>query len=156
MIDYEVGIVSKQTVTVHLANKARMAVTLTITHHERTLDSHARTTIDHEEVSSYDAVSFTGDVFPYRSTRSVSCGQVYGDLPERHPVRIAWERWHLSDMRSHCAHQDESIPWDKNPVCDYIDGEGVGHMYRCGSKWLVEPVPAEVVTDLVALMDSYA
>lgn len=119
-------------------------------------DTRTRTTVDHVEVTKYWTISFTGDVYVRYSSSPYGCGQISDMLPERHPLRKAWERYHLIDMQSHCAHQDRSVKWDEVPPCVYVDGEGNDKTYRCGTKWLVELVDDSVIADLIALMDSYA
>lgn len=134
-----------RTATVRLADGSRLVVTLTIA--ERAPGSTWRT-VEHDPITDYLAVSFTGDHYPRWSSVPASFGQVQDCLPEGHPVRIAWHRWHLNDMRSHCAHQDRAVRWDRTPACA-VSG------YSCGSAWLVEPVPEGTVAELVALVESY-
>ena len=52
-----------------------------------------------------------------------------------------WDRWHLNDMNSHCAHQDSAIKWDQVDPCP-ITG------YKAGHAWLLDPVPAQVIAEI--------
>lgn len=63
------------------------------------------------------------------------------------------DRWHLNEMRAGCAHQ--TVVWEDEPYhrpsltqtqpCP-VSG------YRYGSAWLVEPLPTDVLTRLLALL----
>lgn len=64
------------------------------------------------------------------------------------------DRWHLNGMRAGCAHQD--VVWedtglgrrpslDRTAPCPHTG-------YRYGSAWLVEPLPARVLGDLMGLL----
>lgn len=92
-----------------------------------------------------------------------SAGQIQDEL-KRRPRRIApgwnglkiaklynvWERWHLNDMRSECAHQRlRGETWQTHPsaVCPDCG-------YRLGSAWLKEDVPPEVINWLFSLPDT--
>lgn len=56
-----------------------------------------------------------------------------------------WQEWHLNDMKSHCAHQDEAVAWDKVAPCPLTG-------YKAGSAWLTKPLPAEIVEQVSALV----
>ena len=81
-------------------------------------------------------------------------GQITDDVRTVSP-RLAdlWERWHLNDLRAGCEHQEdvkradpdwrERLPvGDSCPVCGY----------RYGSEWRYEPVPDEVLTEILELL----
>ena len=94
-----------------------------------------------------------------------------------------WKRWHLNDMRSCCEHQRE-MGWDKEPIDRrfptsvygrFYPGQSHpswnmkvwvhpphGHLtepcpvcgYRCGTKWLHEDVPDDVIEFLESLPEN--
>lgn len=138
-----------RTKTIRNDNGERVVVTLTIsTIRKETLGTQpaAFPTTDHETIVDPLRVSFTGDVYAKHSRYPYACGQVQESLPEPHPIRAAWKRYHLNDMRSHCIHQPRSIKWDESAPCPHTG-------YRAGSAWLVEPVPADELTRILALFD---
>lgn len=103
-------------------------------------------TINHDPITeTYTEVSFQGEVFGKGQRDPHSAGQIQDSLPQYHPIRLLWERWHLNGMRSHCAHQDRSQPWDITAPCEESG-------YRCGTAWLIEPLPVEVVRQIIAVM----
>lgn len=115
------------------SDRARIRVTLRITSHEPRRDA---TTVDHEEHrGAYLRASFMGEVIPYRRREASEAGQIIMSRRDDMPPDLvtAWDRWHLNDMRSHCAHQDRAIPWDKVPPCPETG-------YRASSAWLLEPL----------------
>lgn len=119
--------------TFRTADKDRVIVTVRI---EQTDRLHTGT--DHTEVpEGATTVSFTADRIEYRHREPVACGQIIEDVPDNR-VRDLWRRWHLNGMRSHCAHQNEHIAWDKVAPCE-VTG------YKAGTAWLFEPVPADVL-----------
>lgn len=58
-----------------------------------------------------------------------------------------WERWHLNDLRSGCAHQRR---WGWNAK-DHLNQPCPICGYRYGNAWLFEPVPDSVIEWLFAL-----
>lgn len=80
-----------------------------------------------------------------------------------------WQAWHLNTMRSACAHMDLSVvPDDLPDHLPYFDRKSgnqdrQGWMlanivcptsgYRYGSAWLAEPVPDDVVAEIVTIID---
>lgn len=124
------------------AQGLRIVVTARITES----DPAGKTDIWHKPITEpYTELTFQCEVSDKGSRLVFAAGQALEYLPEHHPLRLIWERWHLNGMRSHCAHQDQTVAWDKVPPC-----ESTG--YRCGSAWLVEPLPLEVRRQTVALM----
>lgn len=92
-----------------------------------------------------------------------------------------WDRWHLNDMRSCCQHQ-RAMGWDTEPIdpskpttaYEKFDGHSMswnlkvwaypplGHMtepcpvcgYKCGTAWLLEEIPSDVIKSLESLPDT--
>lgn len=132
------------TVIVRLPDGSRAEVDVELTEQA---SAEGRRTIDHEPVGPYTRVSFQGTVYEKGRSTWTHAGQVSDSLPEFHPLRTLWERWHLNDMRSHCVHQPAGTAWDKAEDCP-VTG------YKCGSSWLVEAVPDEVVAEILALVST--
>ena len=128
------------------------------------LKDHAReaVTTNHESVTGYRSMSFTGTLISkYGSIvyerGFMSGGQNYGDLLEiTQPAKgftladikriyDLWQELHLNDLESHCAHQDKAIKWDQVEPCP-ITG------YRAGSAWLLSPLNDELVSEAFALV----
>lgn len=120
--------------TVRTADERRIVVKATFTHHDPRA---GKTDIHHEPVTEpYTVVSFQGDVYEKEGREPVAIGQVYGDLPKDHPLRLLWE----------CT---------GGPRPNALfgpDGRSAESGYRCGSAWLVEPLPDDVRRQIVALM----
>ena len=118
------------------ADRDRVIVTVRITQTDRPYVG-----TDHGTVpTGATRVSFTGEVIPFGCRNVIACGQTADEVPDNR-VRDLWKRWHLNDARSHCAHQNERIAWDKVAPCEETG-------YRAGSAWLFETVPAEVLDDI--------
>ena len=126
--------------TFRLDNGDRVVVTCRISTTDR-----PQMGIDHTMVPAGAVhVSFVGDVIAYRHREPYASGQVVDDLPAG-PVADLWRRWHLNNLRSHCAHQNTAIRWDAVAPCAETG-------YRAGEAWLIEPVPADVVDMIRAAM----
>ena len=125
-------------------------------------DERERETVSHDKIMGSEWLSFHGyGVSPRGSLeydRGVfSGGQNYEMLLEiTQPAKgftlesirkiyELWQEWHLNDMKSHCAHQDEAVAWDKVAPCP-VTG------YKAGSAWLTKPLPVEVIEQVSALV----
>jgi hypothetical protein len=56
-------------------------------------------------------------------------------------INQIWEKWHLNNLQSHCAHQDMAIKWDKVDPCP-LNG------YKAGSAWLLNELPQEIINEI--------
>lgn len=71
-----------------------------------------------------------------------------------------WDRWHLNDLRAGTETQDAMLaslkmngqPYEARCLAlgDFIEDRG----YRYGSAWLYEPIPDDVLAELVRLLDA--
>lgn len=121
-----------------------------------------RETITHEKIGEVTWLSMSGyGVSPRGSLQYerglFSAGQNYEmllditrpakgfTLKDVRRLYEIWRRWHLNDMKSHCAHQDKAVKWDEVAPCS-VTG------YKAGSAWLVEPLPAEIAEEVTALL----
>jgi len=76
-------------------------------------------------------------------------------------LKIAWERWHLNDMRAGTPRQEEAVRnWRRdnpnkgyNEACEMLSELGilVDDGYRYGTSWLKEEVPMDVLEWLFSL-----
>ena len=119
-------------------------------------------TVDHEPIGPHTELSITGTTVAPRSRTISSCGQIVDDLAGVVDYRdsafddatvgallILWERWHLNGMRAACAHMD--LPADRSyDARKHITCPETG--YRYGSSWLVEPLPASIITVVETMM----
>lgn len=139
----------KHTMTLRLEDKSRLRITLRM--NARTTRTNTRTVIHDPAPTGIVHVSFTGEVIEYRHREPYTGGQVImshrDDMPPA--VAAAWDRWHLNDMRSHCAHQDRAIPWDSVPPCEETG-------YRAGTAWLVEPLTVDGAGQCIAAVGGSA
>jgi hypothetical protein len=120
------------------------------------------TNTEHQEIDYYESVGFSGVLTTKYGSIStergwISAGQNYEYLLEiTEPAKgftiksikeiySMWREYHLNDMKSHCAHQDESVKWDIVERCE------VGN-YKAGSAWLVEPLPKQVQERILSLI----
>jgi hypothetical protein len=119
-------------------------------------------TVDHETVTGYRTMSFTGTLISkYGSIvyerGYLSGGQIYRDLLEiTEPAKgftlagikriyELWQELHLNDFNSHCAHQDKAVKWDEVEPCS-VTG------YRAGSAWLLNPLNSDLVNETFDLV----
>ena len=126
----------------------RFYLTLEIKNNER-----EAITIEHKKVFSYQTLSICGEVVEYRKQNASNFGQICERLSEiTQPskgftlkdvakIKEIWEKWHLNDLQSHCAHQDKAIKWDQVDPCP-LNG------YKAGSAWLLSELPQEIVNEI--------
>jgi hypothetical protein len=118
----------------------------------------AGTTIEHETVEGYTELSICGHGKSKGRHVSDFAGQIVGELrkitepaegwtrAELHQIADVWERWHLNGMKAACAHMPTGA--DLGTYCQATDAEGERYDYKYGTAWLVEPLPAEVITQV--------
>jgi hypothetical protein len=126
----------------------RFYLTLEIKNNER-----EATTINHQKVLEYKTLSICGEVVEYRKQNASNFGQICERLSEiTQPskgftlkdvakIKEIWEKWHLNDLQSHCAHQDKAIKWDQVDPCP-LNG------YKAGSAWLLKELPQEIINEV--------
>jgi hypothetical protein len=117
-------------------------------------------TVDHKQVDEYLSLSISGSSKEYG-------GQIIGMLtPENIPhlarkmtweklerIKRVWKRWHLNDTRPNCIHQDvisTDLPFDEWNRLAEIETQKCPQKYRYGSKWLVEILPEDVVSEVMS------
>jgi hypothetical protein len=121
-------------------------------------------TIDHQWVDNYVRFSISARV--YHGYGCAYCGQIQDYLrnlrtaewsrkTDRARVKTVlnvWDRWHLNDLHANCVHQAEigtsGADW-KARQADETRKCPEGYVY--GSKWLVEPLPDDVIARIKAL-----
>ncbi len=125
-------------------------------------DEREHETTSHEKIKGSQWISFHGlGVSPRGSIeyeRGIfSAGQNYEMLLEiTQPAKgftfetireiyQLWQEWHLNDLKSHCAHQDQAVAWDEVAPCPLTG-------YKAGSAWLTKPLPAEIIEQVSALV----
>lgn len=108
-------------------------------------------------------LSICGDVWKRGRGDIIAGGQLCDDIKSyinRYAVEVStvdriiaiWNRWHLNDMRACCEHQRElnwtyaGHPSEPCPTCGY----------ECGTAWLYEEIPAEVLTEVLQLFSGVA
>jgi len=147
----------KNTLIGRTANGEKYYLTVELKDHTNTMQ-----TVEHESVTGYRSMSFTGTLISkYGSIvyerGYLSGGQNYGYLLEiTEPAKgftlasikrlyELWQELHLNDLQSHCSHQDKAIKWDIVEPCP-ITG------YRAGSAWLLNPLNSELVNEAFSLV----
>jgi len=121
---------------------------------------HTKETVDHKQVNEYIVLSISGSSKNY-------CGQIIDMLtPENIPwlarkmtweklnrIKEIWRRWHLNDLRPNCIHQSvipTDIPYDEWIRRVAIETEKCPLKYSYGSKWLLEPLPEDVISEILS------
>lgn len=87
-------------------------------------------------------------------------------VADAHHLADLWERWHLNECRAWCAHMlhpwaeiEKAAPADLPTrygradvvgwALDHLEcADGTG--YRYGRQWLYEPIPAEILAEILA------
>lgn len=139
----------KHIMTLRLEDKSRLRITLSMD--AKVTRPNAQTvTHDPAPVSTVRA-SFQGEVIEYRHREPCAAGQIIISYRDEMPADVvaAWDRWHLNDVRSHCAHQDSALPWDVVPPCEETG-------YRAGTAWLVEPLTVDGAEQCIAAVGGSA
>ncbi len=112
---------------------------------------YARETTRHDHIHAHHQLSIQG------SAKDVSgqCNEVLDQLEtctlskeDLVMLKFVWHRWHLNDMRAGCVHQEE-VPgnikdeeWKKRTAAETAKCPAY---YKYGEKWLVEPLPYDIV-----------
>ena len=132
---------------------SRYYLSLRITTHE---GEAGRENIHHNPCENYYSLGIMGEIIAKGARNAHWGGQMVDETSkvtkfesgltwkEVRRIISIWERWHLNDFNSHCAHQDSAITWDEVAPCG-----GTG--YEAGSAWLVEELPDEIVEELLSL-----
>lgn len=125
-------------------------------------DEKERETVNHEKITGAQRLSFTGYGVSPRGSAEYDRGIFSAGQNDHLLLEITkpaegftlasireiynlWQEWHLNDLKSHCAHQDKAVAWDKVAPCP-VTG------YKAGSAWLTKPLPAEVIEQVRALV----
>lgn len=127
-----------------------------------------------EELHNVPNISLSGGVWNARKTDIVSGGQMLGevyryvaaDKKERYKEMVKiWRQYHLNDTNSGTKRQTEALEAADLKGDNYNYEKAVEHLkliglyedrgYIYGHGWLYKPVPAEVVTRLKELADSF-
>lgn len=148
-----------------LADGSRVEVEIDV----RPLNRAETTTVNHETVYlDHRNVEFaaSGSIYeprrrePWHSGQmldqlldiaTLSDGWTVGDLASLHSI---WQRWHLNSMNAACSHMDPATMLrldDGRPALTNQCPAGSG--YRYGQAWLYEPLPDEVLEEIVRLQE---
>jgi len=123
-------------------------------------------TIDHKKITGFYVLSISGN--EKKASKWLGGGQNYkGILTEINDDNIKeyyhdkykiieiidiWKRWHLNDLQPNCKHQ-------KSFDCNVSNFEELADKqtkkcpqgYKYGSAWLVEPLPVDIIQQLLKL-----
>jgi hypothetical protein len=119
-------------------------------------------TTNHESVTGYRSMSFTGTLISKYGSIVHDRGWLSGGQNSHYLLEITepakgftladikriyelWQELHLNDLNSHCIHQDKAVKWDQVEPCP-ITG------YRAGSGWLLSPLNEDLVSKTFALV----
>ena len=118
---------------IRLDSGERALITLKLEHHT---GANKRTISGGELPRGYVSVSITGELAPKGvryGTNASSYGQIVDALPSDHPIRWAWNNFHLNDLKAGCIHQIDAGIDELGATCEQCG-------YKWGSAWLVEPI----------------
>jgi hypothetical protein len=116
--------------------------------------------VHHISVKNYVTLSISGYGKKPRNKDISYGGQIIDELkPENLAKNLIpqtdldeiveiWKRWHLNDMSAGCIHQGEigvNSPHDNWKRLQAIETAKCPIGYVYGSKWLLEPLPADVI-----------
>lgn len=131
-----------------------------VLHVELAKHKEARETVDHRQVDEYISLRISGSSKDYG-------GQIIDMLTQKNIPRLArkmtweklnrikeiWQRWHLNDLRPNCIHQKiipTDVPYEEWSRLVAVETEKCPLKYHYGSKWLVELLPENIVSEILS------
>jgi len=112
-------------------------------------------TTTHETISGYKTLSMCSNGGQNRE--EIADINNYKELfiseSDLQTITAIWEKWHLNDMKAACIHQ---TAFNCNlPKLATIETGKCPNGYKYGSSWLVEPLPEEVITQIISIFEKY-
>lgn len=114
-------------------------------------------TVEHDYVSDAQEFAASGALISYRARTPFTLGQILRNLnniatpakgwtmADIDSLYSIWRRWHLNGMRAACAHMPEDS-FNKFVTVKCSRGD-----YTYGAKWLIEPLPADIIGEIQRL-----
>ena len=124
-------------------------------------------TTNYEDISGYKSLSICGD--RGQNIEEIADINNYEELfiskDDLQTIINIWKNWHLNDMKAGTKNQTQYIEnlkkngfkYDYSLACEelkkanlYIDDN-----YKYGNEWLVEPLPENVINEIIAIFEKY-
>lgn len=120
----------------------------------------------------YYVFTASGGIWDSRHYDYIHAGQMIDTLMELYPnhsqlqsIGKLWERWHLNDLKAGAGPQNHFIDtlkkagwqYDYTDACTKLSQAGIYEValddftYKYGTAWLVEPLPQEVIDQILSL-----
>ena len=115
-------------------------------------------TINHKHVKQYNVLSVVTENFYIGGQYNdfTDC-DITVDKDKLNRIIELWNRWHLNDMNAGCIHQtafDNNVKYDEWKKLQAEQAARCPEGYNYGSKWLLEPLPVEVETEIINLVEN--
>lgn len=120
--------------------------------HRVARDGRTFETTEHEQVTDAWELSISGQTPDSGGQIIDALADLDTNNPQAQELASIWQRWHLNGMRAACAHQTPALRGSDGYDADPCPETG----YRYGHAWLHEPLPDEVVSDLLAILRTQA
>lgn len=121
-------------------------------------ENRAKQTITHETITGYKTLSICGDHGQNRE--EIADINNYKELfiseNDLKTITEVWERWHLNDLKPNCIHQT-SFNCNVGNFTEQAAEQTAKcpNGYNYGSQWLVEPLPENIITDIISIFEKY-
>ncbi len=123
-------------------------------------------TIALETVTDYKTLSMCGTGGQNREeTADInSYKQLFVSEYDLNTITEVWQKWHLNDMKAGTKKQQAFIDeWKKSnkyeytAICEALKQAGLyeDNGYKYGHSWLVDPLPENVITDIISIFEKY-
>lgn len=132
-------------------------------------DTREAETIDHKTIKGYKTLSMSGDIW-LRNRKDITIGgQIHDTLSNKNIYRelfiseedlktiiYIWKRWHLNNLKPNCIHQEAFNCNENFTERAKQETDKCPQGYKYGSKWLVEPLPEEVIEQIISIFNKYS
>jgi len=115
-------------------------------------------TIDPRIITGYKTLSICGN--GGQNIKEIADIKEYKELfigeQDLQTIIKIWEKWHLNSLKAGCIHMDKP---EEGKSWDHAEWERLTKQcpndYKYGSKWLVEELPENIITEIINIFEKY-